>query len=236
MLKIFKETSNEHDSASILLAYNGRGAVRVLATHPAGEALLLEQVMPATDLAALVKQGKDAEATRLFCTTARQLHQAPVVPEAKDLAVLHSRFAAYLAQPLPSVPCAWVTRAAELWQRLVDSTSERVLLHGDLHHENILLSDTRGWLAIDPKGYHGDPAFEVAPFLKNPMQLAPSYYATPERLMQRVSIIARQLQLSPERLIQWGFAYSILSCLWAIDDGVFSDEWMAIPEVLATMT
>ncbi|MDZ7683823.1 MAG: aminoglycoside phosphotransferase family protein [Gammaproteobacteria bacterium] len=32
-----------------------------------------------------------------------------------------------------------------------DIEGESWLLHGDLHHENLLADETRGWIAIDPK-------------------------------------------------------------------------------------
>ena len=41
-----------------------------------------------------------------------------------------------------------------------------IVLHGDLHQHNILSSGD-GWLAIDPKGLIGDPAWEVGPYLYN---------------------------------------------------------------------
>ena len=43
-----------------------------------------------------------------------------------------------------------------------------MLIHGDLHHYNILLSKD-SWLAIDPKGVIGPAAYEVGPLLMNPL-------------------------------------------------------------------
>ena len=43
------------------------------------------------------------------------------------------------------------------------------MLHGDLHHWNILRASRQPWLAIDPKGIIGDPAFEVAAWMLNPV-------------------------------------------------------------------
>ena len=42
------------------------------------------------------------------------------------------------------------------------------LVHGDLHHHNVLRSK-RGWLAIDPKPMLGEPEYDVASFLWNPL-------------------------------------------------------------------
>ncbi len=38
---------------------------------------------------------------------------------------------------------------------------------GDLHHENILAAERAPWLAIDPKGVIGEPAYEMGALLRN---------------------------------------------------------------------
>src|SRR6266567_3540278 len=48
------------------------------------------------------------------------------------------------------------------------SSAEPVLVHGDLHHDNVLSSARAGWLAIDPKGVAAEPAYETAAMLRNP--------------------------------------------------------------------
>src|SRR6266567_6137524 len=42
------------------------------------------------------------------------------------------------------------------------SSAEPVLVHGDLHHDNVLSSARAGWLAIDPKGVAAEPAYETS--------------------------------------------------------------------------
>ena len=43
--------------------------------------------------------------------------------------------------------------------------SRRFLLHGDLHHENILKNETGGYTVMDPKGVIGDPVFDLSRFI-----------------------------------------------------------------------
>lgn len=52
-------------------------------------------------------------------------------------------------------------------KELMSNQGEPVLLHGDLHHYNILQRQSE-WLAIDPKGIIGEREFEIGTFLKNP--------------------------------------------------------------------
>ena len=43
--------------------------------------------------------------------------------------------------------------------------SRNFLLHGDLHHENILKNEKGGYTVIDPKGVIGDPVFDLSRFI-----------------------------------------------------------------------
>ena len=43
--------------------------------------------------------------------------------------------------------------------------SRNLLLHGDLHHENILKNENGGYTVIDPKGVMGDPVFDLSRFI-----------------------------------------------------------------------
>jgi len=42
------------------------------------------------------------------------------------------------------------------------------LLHGDLHHDNVLFDSRRGGLAIDPKGVIGELKYEIGAALETP--------------------------------------------------------------------
>jgi streptomycin 6-kinase len=57
-------------------------------------------------------------------------------------------------------------RAIDVTDWLLALPTEQVLLHGDLHPENVLRSGT-SWLAIDPKPLVGDRAFDLAQWLAN---------------------------------------------------------------------
>jgi streptomycin 6-kinase len=47
------------------------------------------------------------------------------------------------------------------------SEIEAVQLHGDIHHDNILMAGDDGWLAIDPQGVIGPAFLESARFIQN---------------------------------------------------------------------
>jgi len=58
-------------------------------------------------------------------------------------------------------------KAKEICLSITRSYSRRVLLHGDFHHDNILLSSNGEYIIIDPKGVIGDPVFDVPRFILN---------------------------------------------------------------------
>lgn len=89
-----------------------------------------------------------------------------------------------------------------------------MLIHGDLHHFNILSSE-RGWLAIDPKGVIGPPAYEVGPLLVNPR----GDLAKIEKLTERrIAILSERLGIEKNCLLEWGIAHAVLSAWWGIED------------------
>src|SRR5207253_4768706 len=101
----------------------------------------------------------DDDATRIACDLLRRLCNPP--DSADGLIQLETWFAAYdrnrqvLSRGVAGFPPELFQRADSLRAELLSATDNRVLLHGDLHHFNILRSDRSEWLAIDPKGLVG---------------------------------------------------------------------------------
>lgn len=176
--------------------YDGKGAVRLLAADAQNGALLLERISPGTSL---IEEPDDRCATEIAAQVMQQLWQAqatapasptdahsfvaqPLVTEslvkqpfvtvadwAKGLQRLRTQFHGQTG-PLPP---KLVEKAERLFEELLASMDTPVLLHGDLHHENILAarlsSSHTNWLAIDPKGVWGEPAYEPGAWLRNPI-------------------------------------------------------------------
>jgi streptomycin 6-kinase len=110
------------------------------------------------------------------------------------------------------LPAPVFDRAEHLAERLLATTRTAVLLHGDLHHANILSGTRAPWLAIDPKGVVGDPGAEVGPFLRNPRPISA------RALSRRLDILADELAYDRPRLRDWGIAHAVLSACWSLED------------------
>ena len=210
MLKVFKPGSDEAAGARYLALHHGHGTVRVLETDP--RAVLIARIAPGTQLTALPLDGRDDEATHVICDVIARLQCAKADPTGwpgHDLHYDEFTRSKALAPLTPQI----ADRAAAMMRELTASQPERVLLHGDLHHENILFDADRGWLAIDPKGEAGEIAYELAAPLRNPLQNA-EHFVSPAQMDRRVRIYCERLGVDRERVLGWCFARNCSAALW----------------------
>jgi streptomycin 6-kinase len=203
-----------------LAAFGGHGAVRLLDYDPARGALLLERAVPGTPASALVPR-QDEQATAAVLQVLTALHVAPA-PDGPlpDLRTQAASFTEHLRtfpgdRPLPR---SLVERAARLFDELCASAEHRVVLHGDLHHDNVLQASRAPWLAIDPHGLVGDPGYDLGALAYNPnpevrddalLRLVPA----------RVEQLADGSGEPPERVLAWCFVKAVLSEVWNVEDG-----------------
>ena len=93
----------------------------------------------------------------------------------------------------------------DLIEKLVATTSEKVFLHADLHHLNILGAGEH-WTAIDPLGFCGDPAFEAVAYLRNPIEALGEVRHLEPFLERRIHLLALGLGVDPARVFAWSLA------------------------------
>jgi streptomycin 6-kinase len=115
-----------------------------------------------------------------------------------------------------------VTEGHRWFAELASSQRNARLLHGDLHHYNVLADSQRGWLAIDPKGVIGEPEYEIGAVLRNPHE-RPDLFISASAIERRLTRFAKRLNLDLQRALAWGFAQAVLSAIWSIEDGFAVD-------------
>jgi streptomycin 6-kinase len=160
VLKVTPAEDDESDQeADALALWDGDGAVRLLRHDRVLRALLLERARPGTDLSNVSEE----DATAAAVAVAARLWKRGQSPGPSPFRSVHDHVPRWLANvaghPLSSL-------ALELYDAL--EKRDDTLVHGDFHHHNVLRSE-RGWLAIDPKPYLGEPEYDVASFLWNPL-------------------------------------------------------------------
>ena len=162
MLKL--ATEEEERFGGVLMEWwDGDGAARVLARDD--DALLLERAEGTASLADMARNGRDDEACRILCAVAARLH-APGQSRCRNSSRWQHWFREL--QPAAAAHGGLLVRCAETARALLAEPREVGVLHGDLHHDNVLDFGVRGWLAIDPKRLVGERGFDFANIFTNP--------------------------------------------------------------------
>ena len=205
--------------------FAGRGMVRLLEADAEKGAMLLERALPGETL-------WDAE--EKFATE-RLLDVMPRLwrpydgdfpfKTVKDWALAFSRLRKRHNGTTGKLDKARVEKAECIFSELFASSAETVLLHGDLHHDN-LLSIGNAYIAIDPKGVLGEPCYEVGAFLRNPWHTLLTRENPFQDTQRRVDMIVERLGFDRQRVISWAFYQAVLSAIWCDEGGGDCAEWV----------
>ncbi len=204
---------------SVLRAYEGRGAIHVLDADEEWGIALLEGAEPGIPLSTIEN---DALATDIFCEVFRRLHLSPptgsLYPSMKQHFVAIERYRERFKDMKDDMPLpqSWVENAEECLEYLIATTNENLLLHGDLHHDNILRQGEEKWTVIDPKGIIGDIHFDTIQYLLNYEDRGGD---CEQVLRDRIANMTDRLGLDPRRIAMWGVARGVLEACWTIEDG-----------------
>lgn len=212
MLK-YTGSAEEARGGRLMQWWDGVGAARVLARR--GAAVLLEWA----EGGALSNQDDDT-ASRILCQLAARLH-APRDRKPPRLVGLARWFRALA--PAAARHGGILAQADVVARDLLAHPRDEVVLHGDLHHGNILDFGPRGWLAIDPKGLLGERGFDHANLFRNPDPAT-----APGRLAHRADIVAEAAGLERDRLLRWVLAVAGLSAAWNLSDGLPAEADLAV--------
>ena len=93
---------------------------------------------------------------------------------------------------------------------------EQVLLHQDLHGDNVLRARREPWLAIDPKPLVGERELSLAPIIR-------SYEFGHSRanVVRRLDVLSTALRLDRERCRLWAMVQTLA---WGFDGGMVNDK------------
>jgi len=227
--------ASEWWSGEILNAFGGRGVVRVL--DIADGAVLLEQLQPGASLSALSLRGEDQRATAILAETIAAMSPSTCPEWVRDAADWGRSFLPYRRSGDAQVPDTLVSAAERVYFDLCASQRRERLLHGDLHHDNLLFDTTRGWLAIDPKGVRGELEYELGAALRNPCE-RPDLFAQPDVIRRRVDRLTQTLNVDPTRVLRWAFAQAVLAAIWQIEDGTPvgpDNRWLAFARAIGSL-
>jgi streptomycin 6-kinase len=200
--------------------WEGDGIVRLLDADEARNAMLLERCEPGTSLRELPEPEQDVVIARLL----RRLWRRPSAPHRfRPLSFMLEQWASeVMANAAKWFDGGLVHEGLRLFEELSQPAEDDVLLATDLHAGNVLRAKREEWLAIDPKPFVGDRAYDATQHLFN---------CRPRLIVDAEGTIARfadLLEVDAERVRRWTFARVAA----APRDG-WSDESLALARALA---
>ena len=182
--------------------------------------MLLERLKPGTMLA--VAEMDRSEHFEIAARIIRQLHETPPpsthgLPHFNDWVESALRDAQDCDDTRRSHPyLEHFPRVQSMMARLMRPDEPQILLHGDLHHWNILLDAERGWMAIDPKGVIGASCLDVGRFIGNAMGFGESVTESRKILLDAIRGFSAALGESEERMFAGAFCDRVTSCSWGL--------------------
>lgn len=224
ILKLGLDIEGLNREASALLAFESFGAVRIIDYYDG--ALLLERAVSGVSLKTYFPD-HDLKAIKIASAVIKKLHQAPLpvnkFPNVNDwLIALDTEW---------DIPYTYLNKARILKTQLLATANNTVLLHGDLHHENIL-QHYDAWLVIDPKGVIGENAYEVAAFIRNPIPELLTALNLKDLINARIVKFAELLDIDKQRIEEWCFVQAVLSWTWTLEDKGNIEYFKNLSEIL----
>jgi streptomycin 6-kinase len=215
VLKVQGPHTERYTEMEALRAYAGRRTCALLGWDRPQAAMLLERLMPGTTLRSLPDRNEQLR------IGAEIMAALPVSPEGtRDLPTYQD----------------WITRAFARMRRDFDpdATMQRlmaaaqdlytearaarqggdVILHGDLHHDNILSAGDGKWKVIDPQGVIGPAFMECGRFIQN-HALMDVREMNEGEVTHAVLFVADRLAETPRRIASALFVLHVLSVCWS---------------------
>jgi len=120
---------------------------------------------------------------------------------------------------------AVIQRTPEVWKAFRKLFARDMLIHGDLHHHNLLLGDG-GWKLIDPHGRIAPAIMEVGPFLNNEWEQYQNVSGEQRlRQMERcLEFLSSELNIRIADLRVAASLHIILSTCWTLEDSDISSH------------
>ena len=231
VLKLRCTVADVHKEITALKAFEALGCVKVIAHDTKLGAILLERVMSGEALTLLFPQ-QDMQATHIAAKLLDTLHRV-VVPSNQTFPLLAQVLPDLSKEPQALMP--FLARARELKRQLFSTQQKSVLLHGDFHQGNILSASNERWVVIDPEGIIGDPIYDLAVYIRNPLQELVSTPHAREIIANRIHEFAQLLRYNAQRIADWVYVQAVCSAYWSIEDGLDVTHHVAFLSILNSL-
>ncbi|MDQ0887068.1 streptomycin 6-kinase [Paenibacillus sp. V4I9] len=204
-----------------LTLFNGNGIVKIIDVDIAKGILILERLIPGQTLASLESEDEAAHIAsqvmkKLWIPAPSNSSSIPTTMHMEEKLInIYKRNIEGHGPITKDI----LHEAVDTYRSMNAMPDKPFLLHGDLHHYNILMAAREPWLAIDPKGLIGDREYDVIQYLLNKLPNGDSTHV----IEKRIDIFVKELNLDKKRMLSWGFAHSVLATCWTVqEDGRYN--------------
>ena len=210
VLKIYYNQKDLEKELKALRAFDSLNVVKVKGYT--NDALLLECAIPGISLKTFLPK-KSQAALEIACSITKNLHKKTD----------HTSSFPHISQWLNTIDKNWnidvnfLTKARYLKARLLKDPCQQVLLHGDLHYDNII-SNNSNWIVIDPKGVIGCSINEVWAFVQNPLL--------------DTEHIANYFGWNVLKVRQWYFVHLIMAACWNLEDNLDPKNFLELASLI----
>lgn len=215
------QLASEH---RMLSRQRGHRSCKVFAYDGEQGLLLEERILPGTRLREEPSLEKRVEA---LASVFREIHQPE--PEGETYLDWLERACAFCGtREVPGELDRMAARACGICGELFAAYPERVLLHGDLHQDNLLRRADGSYALIDPKGVVGPPILDLLRFLLNEADLA----ADGGHMDRALRLVSGACGFPEGDLRKGLFMEAVLANVWFVEDGMeMNRRWMELTEM-----
>ena len=226
VLKVQYPHRESNAEARALQLWDGNGAVQLIDHDAERSVLLIEKCTPGEPLS-----GVEGEiALTVICELLPRLW----LPEPTGVGAIDeeadfwsSSLNEHFDRGTLGFSATMAQRATDLMAELIASQADQVLVHQDLHGENIISAEREPWLVIDPKPLSAERAFGVAPVISSP-----EFGHSKNHVARRVDRVVDELGVDRSRAVSWAFARTVA---WAQDGFLVHPKHVETAEWLAEM-
>lgn len=216
VLKICKSSNQADLEYKTLLEYNDSTYCNVYAKNSEQGILLLERIEPGTTLHNVTSLDKRLD---IYCNLLKKIHKSTCC---ENIFPTYTQWIDKTANTISKTPqCktlyTHMKKAQKLYHSLLTKYNRKLLLHGDLHHGNILYDNKKGYRIIDPKGVIGDPVFEIGRFILNEPYNGADFPS--EHIQKIITGLSERLNLPEYDIMQFFYIELCLAECWHMEDG-----------------
>ncbi|MBN2392318.1 MAG: hypothetical protein JXR84_16435 [Anaerolineae bacterium] len=225
VLKIEGPHTERYTEMIALRLYAGRHACTSFAMDEEIGAILLERIVPGYDLRKIPDKREQleigAEVIAKLPIPLDKMYGLPYYGDwvTRAIATTHAQY-----HPSPRM-IAMMDATADLFYKIFPGDEPHYLLHGDLHHENMLRHSDGEWKIIDPQGVIGAPFMESGRFIQNHVIDQDNVFHW-DTLDDTVAYFATRLGESKYTIASAFFILHVLSTCWGYEMN-YEDDCLA---------